>query len=120
MPPSKVAKATSKANSKIDNNSPLQSRLTEKHKAKYIKRLEKECKMSNKDKSTYICEKLIEISTRNCNNDKKLFDIPNQMFTLESSIIESLNTMATRDLACMKSLEMLNTCCKHNITIMQK
>ncbi len=76
--------------------------------------------MSDKDRTTYICEKLIEISTRNCNDNKKLLDIPNQMFILESSLIDSLNTIATRDLACLKSLEMLNTCCKHNISIKHK
>ncbi len=76
--------------------------------------------MSEKDRTTYICEKLIEISTRNCNDNKKLLDIPNQMFILESSLIDSLNTIGTRDLVCLKSLEMLNTCCKHNITIKHK
>ncbi len=76
--------------------------------------------MSEKDRTTYICEKLIEISTRNCNDNKKLLEIPNQMFILESSLIDSLNTIATRDLACLKSLELLNTCCKHNISIKHK
>ncbi len=76
--------------------------------------------MSDKDRITYICEKLIEISTRNCNDNKKLLDIPNQLFILESSLIDSLNTIGTRDLVCLKSLEMLNTCCKHNITIKHK
>ena len=37
MPELKIAKATSKVNSKIESNNLLQSRLTEKHKAKYIK-----------------------------------------------------------------------------------
>ncbi len=52
--------------------------------------------------------------------NKKLLDIPNQMFILESSLIDSLNTIGTRDLACLKSLEMLNTCCKHNVIIKHK
>jgi hypothetical protein len=38
------------------------------------------------DRTSYICEKLIEISTRNCNDNKKLLDIPNQIFILESSL----------------------------------
>ncbi len=76
--------------------------------------------MSDKERISYICEKLIEISTRNCNDNKKLLDIPNQMFILESSLIDSLNTIGTRDLVCLKSLEMLNTCCKHNIIIKHK
>jgi hypothetical protein len=42
------------------------------------------------------------------------------MFILESSLIDSLNTIGTRDLVCLKSLEMLNTCCKNNITIKHK
>ncbi len=76
--------------------------------------------MSDKERISYICEKLIEISTRNCNDNKKLLDIPNQMFILESSLIDSLNTIGTRDLVCLKSLGMLNTCCKHNIIIKHK
>lgn len=76
--------------------------------------------MSDKDKTTYICEKLIEINARNCNDNKELLNIPNQIFTLESSFVNSLNTIATRDLACIKSLEMLNTCCKHNFKVINK
>ncbi len=76
--------------------------------------------MSDKDRTSYICEKLIEISTRNCNDDKKLSDIPNKMFILESNLIDSLHTIATRDLACLKSLDMLNTCCKNHIAITYK
>ncbi len=62
--------------------------------------------MSDKDKTSYIC--------------KKLLNIPNKMFILESNLIDLLHTIATRDLTCLKSLDMLNTCCKHNITIKHK
>ncbi len=75
--------------------------------------------MSDKNKN-YICKKLIEISTRNCNDDKKILEIPNQTIIFESSLLNSLHTIATRDLACLKSLDMLNTCCKNHIAITYK
>jgi hypothetical protein len=76
--------------------------------------------MSSVNNTSYICEKLIEISTRNCNNNNKLLEIPNQTFIFEDTLINSLNTIATRDIACLNSLNMLNKCCKHYITIKYK
>ena len=73
--------------------------------------------MSSVNNTSYICDKLMEISTRNCNNNNKLLEIPNQIFIFEDTLINSLNTIATRDIACLNSLNMLNTCCKNYITI---
>lgn len=72
--------------------------------------------MSSVNNTSYICEKLIEISTRNCNNNK-LLQIPNQLFIFDGTLVNSIHTIATRDIACLNSLNMLNTCCKNYITI---
>ncbi len=83
--------------------------------------------MSAINNTSYICEKLMEISTRNCNNNKLseipnkiLSEVPNQLYLFEDPLINSLNTIATRDIACLKSLDMLNTCCNHYISIKYK
>ena len=72
---------------------------------------------SNLNNTSYICDKLMEISLKNCNNNYKLLEIPNndtdKLLMTEATKFRLLNTLATRDIACLKSLEMLNTCCKH-------
>ncbi len=80
--------------------------------------------MSNLNNSSYICDKLMEISTRNCNNIYKLLDIPenntDKLLMAEANKVRLLSTIATRDISCLKSLDMLNTCCKHYISIKYK
>lgn len=71
--------------------------------------------MSEIKNKSYTCDKIYEIFIRNCSENKKLIEYPQQFFILDTEFFHSLDTIAQRDLTCIKSLEALNRSCKNYI-----